>query len=178
MVLRRTRYSAWFGVLALEVLLLGCTASVPAATPTATEPMSTSSTDIATASQQQMLPITAQVKIADQVIELEVANTPIQQQIGLMNRKELADNRGMLFPFNPPRLVGFWMKNCLINLDMIFLHQGKVLSISANVPPCKTEPCPVYGPEGFVDQVIELRGGRAKELGIKVGDQLTVQPRK
>jgi len=113
--------------------------------------------------------------ISGKLIELEVARTVQQQTTGLMYRASLPDNRGMLFAFNPPIAVSFWMKNVQINLDMVFMYQGKVTFVAANVPPCRSEPCPVYGPGTVIDQVIELRGGRAKELGIKVGDRITIQ---
>jgi uncharacterized protein len=83
----------------------------------------------------------------------------------------------MLFTFDPPQPVSFWMKNTKIPLDMIFLQGGKVIAIVAEAPPCTTTPCPTYGPDQPVpiDQVIELRGGRAAELGLKVGDPVTVK---
>lgn len=123
----------------------------------------------------QRLPITAQATIANQVIQLEVAKTPQQQATGLMYRSSLASDRGMLFAFQPPRFVGFWMKNVKIPLDMVFLYQGKVVAIQKSAPPCVAEPCPTYGPQSPVDQVIELRGGRASELGVKVGDRVKIQ---
>ncbi len=123
----------------------------------------------------QMLPITAIANISGATIELEVAQTPQQQATGLMFRQSLADNRGMLFPFQSERTARFWMKNVPISLDMIFLNSDRVVGLASNVPPCKAEPCPVYGPEALVDQVVELRGGRAKELGIKVGDTVKIQ---
>ena len=125
----------------------------------------------------QQLPITAQVRVKGQVIQLEVAQTLQQKATGLMYRTELAANRGMLFTFDPPRSIGFWMKNTLIPLDMVFLRNGKVQAIKAQVPPCKADPCPSYGPSPntLIDQVIELRGGRAAELGLKAGDRITIQ---
>jgi uncharacterized membrane protein (UPF0127 family) len=126
----------------------------------------------------QELPITATARLGKHIIQLEVAQTPQQQAMGLMYRKQLADNRGMLFPFQPPQPVKFWMQNTVIPLDMIFLYQGNVKSVIANVPPCQESPCPTYGPDNVViDQVIELRGGRAKELGVSVGDRINVQYR-
>lgn len=93
-----------------------------------------------------------------------------------MNRTSLASDRGMLFPFNPPRPAQFWMKNTLIPLDMLFLRNGVIKSIAKNVPPCKADPCPTYGsPNEEIDQVIELRGGSALQLGLKVGDRVSVQ---
>lgn len=129
-------------------------------------------------SRGQRLPIEAYVSVGDRRLELEVARTPQQQAMGLMYREFLPDDRGMLFPFNPPRPVSFWMKNVRINLDMIFLLEGEVVGLAVDVPPCNTvaSRCPTYGPgDGVpVDAVLELRGGRAAELGIEVGDRLEV----
>ena len=125
--------------------------------------------------QGQVLPITAAAKIKGETIELEVAQTPEQQALGLMFRKSLADNRGMLFPFQDERTARFWMKNVPISLDMIFLNSDRVVGIEKNVPGCKGDPCPVYGPEALVDGVIELRGGRAEELGIEINDKISIE---
>ena len=126
--------------------------------------------------QPQSLPITAQVLIADQMIKLEEAKTPQQQALGLMYRQSLPGDRGMLFSFSPPRIVRFWMKNVKIPLDMIFVRDGEVKEIASNVPPCNIEACPIYGPENtLIDQVIELRGGRATELALEVGDRLIIE---
>jgi uncharacterized membrane protein (UPF0127 family) len=170
-----------FGI-TLSILLISCAASVPANEAEGTQfksDVSTPSPAVALASPTptgQMLPISAQAEIRGQRILLEVARTPQQQQMGLMYRTSLADNRGMLFPFAPPQPVSFWMKNTKIPLDMIFLREGTVKAISANVPPCTSTPCPSYGPGTTeIDQVIELRGGRAAELGLQVGDQIPIK---
>lgn len=125
----------------------------------------------------QKLPFTAKITIGDQVIDLEVAKTPQEQEIGLMFRTDLPPNQGMLFPFQPARPVAFWMRNTLIPLDMIFLKDGVIRAIVTQVPPCTANPCPTYGPAFNVDidQVIELRNGRAGELGLQVDDRLTVE---
>lgn len=122
-----------------------------------------------------MLPISAEATIAGEIVELEVARTPAQQALGLMFRPALPDNRGMLFPFDPPRPVGFWMKNVPVSLDMIFLLEGEVTAIAANVPPCTHEPCPSYGPATPIDLVLELRAGRAAQLGLQVGDRISIR---
>lgn len=126
--------------------------------------------------QGQMLPIGAIAEIGGETIQLEVAQTPEQQSIGLMFRESLSDDRGMLFPFEFERNARFWMKNVSISLDIIFLNGDRIVSIAANVPGCKSEPCPVYGPQALVDRVVELRGGRAEELGIKVDDKIYIKP--
>jgi uncharacterized membrane protein (UPF0127 family) len=167
--------------IALSILLLGCAASVPAQVggetlvgkqPSPSPVVSSSPTNAG-----QMLPISAQTEIKGQRILLEVARTSQQQQMGLMYRTSLAANRGMLFSFDPPRPVSFWMKNTKIPLDMIFLGEGKVKAIAANVPPCTADPCPSYGPQNtiIIDQVIELRAGRAAELGLKAGDRVSIK---
>jgi uncharacterized protein len=123
----------------------------------------------------QVLPITATAKIGNQSFDLEVAKTHQQEALGLMYRTFLPSNRGMLFLFSPPQPVQFWMKHCRLSLDMIFLRQGKVIAISANTPPCTADPCPVYGPNEPIDQVIEIRGSQAASLGLKVGANIEIQ---
>jgi len=124
----------------------------------------------------QLLPVAVKTNLGDRAIGLEVAQTPQEQEIGLMFRTELPEDRGMLFPIEPARNVRFWMRNVLIELDMIFLREGVVQAIIPNVPPCLTENCPNYGPDVPVDGVMELRGGRAAELGLKVGDRIPNLP--
>ncbi|MGY6529818.1 MAG: DUF192 domain-containing protein [Cyanobacterium sp.] len=121
------------------------------------------------------LPITAKTIINGEQIDLEVAKTSAQQAQGLMYRDSIAPDRGMLFPFEFPRRASFWMKNVEMPLDMIFLYRGEVVSIEANVPPCEREPCPIYGPEAIVDNVLELAGGRAEQLNIQQGDRILIQ---
>jgi uncharacterized protein len=141
-----------------------------------TEPLAQSSPAVTSTPKGQKLPVSASVSIGKQTILLEVARTGEEQAMGLMYRTELAKDRGMLFVFNPPRPVQFWMKNTLIPLDMLFMSNGVVKYIGNNIPPCKVANCPSYGPDQnvAVDGVIELRGGRAAELKIKVGDLLKI----
>jgi uncharacterized membrane protein (UPF0127 family) len=124
----------------------------------------------------QLLPVAVNTIIADRAIGLEVARTLQEQAIGLMFRTEIPDDRGMLFPIEPARNVRFWMKNVFVPLDMIFVREGVVQAIFSQVPPCLTENCPNYGPDVPVDGVIELRGGRAAELGLKIGDRIPNLP--
>ena len=168
--------------LLLAGLLLGCSPSVPTSSSaetslTAASPAISQPAPMQAKNSGQRLPLSAQITVADQVIQLEVARTMAQQEMGLMNRTALAKDRGMVFLFDPPRRTAFWMKNTLIPLDMVFLLKGKVQAISSNVPPCQADPCPTYGPNALVDQVIELHAGRAAELGLKQGDRLVLQNR-
>lgn len=167
----KSQIIAW---VSLGLLLASCSTIEAKSLPTQS-PMSSPSN----APMGQVLPLSASFQVSNQTIKLEVARSPEEQATGLMYRTSLADDRGMLFPFNPPRPTQFWMKNTLIPLDMLFLRKGIIQFVSANVPPCKSNPCPVYGSQTIeIDQVIELRGGRAAELGLKVGDRISIQPLK
>ncbi|MEO8176888.1 MAG: DUF192 domain-containing protein [Sphingomicrobium sp.] len=99
---------------------------------------------------------------------VEVARSPKQQEIGLMERQQLAPDRGMIFPYDPPQPVAFWMKNTLIPLDMVFIRaDGTIAHIAANTVPLSLEPVPAGEPIGAV---LEIAGGRSAELGIHAGD--------
>jgi uncharacterized membrane protein (UPF0127 family) len=67
------------------------------------------------------------------------------------------------------------MKNTPSPLDMVFLLNGKVKAIAVDAHPCAADPCPTYSSNDTVNQVIELRSGRAEELGLKVGDRLSIE---
>ncbi|MDM9382833.1 DUF192 domain-containing protein [Chlorogloeopsis sp. ULAP01] len=164
----------------LGVILMGCSTPTPAKPPINapgshnSAPLKFEPLPLLTKSGQQ-LPISARATVPNgTIIDLEVAQTPEQQAMGLMYRPALPQNRGMLFKFSSPQPVSFWMKNVPVSLDMVFLRQGKIQKIIAAVPPCTEDPCPTYGPRTQIDQVIELRSGRAAELGLKEGDRIKI----
>ena len=104
---------------------------------------------------------------------VEVAASPEQQDQGLMFRQSLAPDRGMIFPFVPPRPASFWMKNTLIPLDMIFVRaDGTIARIADNTVPQSLEPVEVGEP---VAAVLEIAGGRSAELGITESDTVRWQ---
>lgn len=155
----------------LGILLISCSQQTPAKAPDIT----VSPTTVSVNNNGQQLPISAVANLDDGTqIELEVARTPQQQAMGLMYRPALPDNRGMLFNFPSAQPVSFWMKNVPVALDMVFLRNGVVQYIKASAPPCTEEPCPTYGPRTLIDQVIELRSGRAAELGLEKGHKVTI----
>lgn len=102
---------------------------------------------------------------------VETARTSAEQSQGLMFRKQLGPNEGMIFPFNPPRSgVAFWMKNTVIPLDIIFIGpDGRILNIAANATPYSLAPIPA---SGVTAGVLEIIGGRAAQLGIVPGDKV------
>ncbi|MEM7555783.1 MAG: DUF192 domain-containing protein [Cyanobacteria bacterium P01_A01_bin.84] len=160
-------------LLVLSIFLMGCSEPTPMKNP---DTISRSKISI-TENLGQKLPITAKAILPKGIeIQLEVAKTRQQQAMGLMYRPELPDNQGMLFSFPSPQPVNFWMKNVPVSLDMVFMRDGVVRYIASSVPPCIKEPCPTYGPRReLIDRVIELRSGRATELGLKVGDRIKIR---
>ena len=102
---------------------------------------------------------------------VETAKTPAEQERGLMFRTELAADRGMLFPYDPPRPVSFWMKNTYIPLDMLFIRaDGTIARIAENTVPESLDPVSAGEP---VAAVLEIAGGNAAAQGIAVGDKVT-----
>lgn len=99
---------------------------------------------------------------------VELAASPEAQQRGLMFRTELGDGEGMIFPSDPPQVRGFWMKNTPLPLDIIYVGEdGRILNIHAMTTPYSLDS--LYS-TGITSGVLELRGGRAEELGIAQGD--------
>ena len=115
-------------------------------------------------------------------IALEVADQPDEQRRGLMQRPALPPLRGMWFPVRPSEPMRFWMRLTLAPLDMLFIRDGRVLDIAANVPICAALPCRSYwadadgnGRADFVDGVIEIGAGEARRLSIRSGDAVTIE---
>lgn len=101
---------------------------------------------------------------------VEVARTEAQQAQGLMNRRRLAPDEGMLFPFDPPRAASFWMRNTLIPLDLIFIRpDGTIARIATGVPLSEAQ-IEVGEP---LTAVLEIPGGRAAQLGITTADRVS-----
>ena len=100
----------------------------------------------------------------------EVAKSVKEQSYGLMFLRDLPDNQGMIFPYNPPQEVSFWMENTLIPLDMLFVRpDGTLGRIAAEAQPQDRTPISSQEP---VIAVIEIKGGMAKKNGLAVGDKV------
>lgn len=101
---------------------------------------------------------------------VEVADTPAKRAMGLQYRKELGEDRGMIFLFPAETPQTFWMKNTPIALDMIFIGQhGKIVGIIEQTVPFSLESRSVAAPSQFV---LEVNGGLAKRYGIQTGDRV------
>ncbi len=81
----------------------------------------------------------------------------------------------MLFVFATSVPQAFWMKNTLIPLDILYFDDARELvSMQLDVPPCTADPCPIYPSSGAARYVLELSAGTARRIGVKPGDQLTI----
>ena len=101
---------------------------------------------------------------------VEIANTRAKRERGLMARRNLDQDAGMLFIYEKPRRIRMWMKNTFIPLDMLFIDtMGIITGIRANTIPHSTK---TIASSKNVIGVLELNGGTAARLGIKTGDRI------
>jgi uncharacterized membrane protein (UPF0127 family) len=136
-------------------LLLGVVFSAPSQA--ATAPLPQSSLVIETAS-------------GPKTFAVEVAENDETRERGMMFRTAIAPDRGMLFYFQTPQVVSFWMKNTLIPLDMIFIRKdGVIANIRADAKPGDLTPLWSDGP---ILGVLEVAGGLSAKLGLKAGDKV------
>jgi uncharacterized membrane protein (UPF0127 family) len=101
---------------------------------------------------------------------VEVAETPAQMEQGLMFRRTMASDAGMLFDYKTPTVATMWMRNTFIPLDMLFVDaQGRIVNVHQRAVPQSLDTIAATAP---VRAVIELNGGTAARLGIAPGDQV------
>lgn len=118
----------------------------------------------------QVIPLTVTAGDTTHQFKVEVARTPQEQARGLMFRTEMGPNEGMLFPYDQPRTLSFWMKNTVLSLDIVFIGPDqRVINIAAETVPYSEESVLSDGP---AIAALELNGGRAAELGIVPGAQV------
>ncbi|MBD8881235.1 MULTISPECIES: DUF192 domain-containing protein [Rhodanobacter] len=116
------------------------------------------------------------VTLHGQQFTAELATDEAAREHGLMMRTALAANHGMLFVFPDTAPRGFWMKNTLIPLDILYFDaERKLVSAQLDVPPCKVDPCPIYPSTGPARYVLELSAGTVKRLGVRDGDMLAIR---
>lgn len=102
--------------------------------------------------------------------EVEVARTVEEQARGLMHRRELAADAGMLFDYGRPRNVAMWMRNTHVPLDMIFIGADwRITRIVERTVPFSLA---TVASEGPVRAVLEVNAGTASRLGIRPGDRV------
>jgi uncharacterized protein len=109
------------------------------------------------------------VQIKNNIFNVKVLTDKRSQSIGMMNKKFDKTFNGLLFLMGGTKQC-FWMKNCLINLDIIIIKNNVIVNIHHDCPPCQQDDCPSFCGNGNI--VLELRGGACLKLGIKPGDTI------
>jgi hypothetical protein len=99
-------------------------------------------------------------------IQAEIADEPAEQQRGLMFRESLPPGFGMLFVFDQEQPLGFWMKNTLIPLDIMYFDADGKLVSSTTMVPCEADPCMSYPSEGNAKFALEVEEGFNQAQGI------------
>lgn len=114
--------------------------------------------------------VTIQTAKGERAFQVEVVREERDRNRGLMFRQSLPENGGMLFDYDPPQEIAFWMKNTYIALDIIFIDaSGRIIRIAENTSPLSLERIPSGG---VARAVLEINGGMSATLGIKPGDRV------
>ena len=158
------------GGLVFALALAGCgsEASEPAPAPAPTEE-AMADANVHPTSGLQMIDVTVTTDDGSHTFRTEVADTPAAQGRGMMFRTDMGEDEAMLFPYDVPGDKGFWMRNVSIPLDIIFIGQDQTITNIGAGEPFNEER--VLSEEPAI-AVLELKGGRAKELGIGPGDRV------
>ncbi len=108
--------------------------------------------------------------------KLYIAKTPKDQEIGLSKYKNLAKDMGMLFPFEKPDYYSFWMKQMKFPIDIIYIKDGKIVTIYESVKPPKSEneSLLIYKPKEPSNMVLEINAGLSGKYNLKEGDKVNL----
>lgn len=120
-------------------------------------------------------PETGYVCINNRCFTVEIAATQSERQYGLMNRKSLDSDRGMLFIFENEGNHNFWMKNTFIPLDIIWINSSQnIVYIHRNAQPCSSYYCQPIDPGQNASYVLEINGGLSDKYNISIGDKASI----
>jgi uncharacterized membrane protein (UPF0127 family) len=156
----------YFLLLPLSLLIPACSPQAAQNTPTP----AASEASVHPVSGLAVIPLTVTTLKGPHAFRVEVARSPQEQAQGLMFRTAMGPDEGMLFPYDQPRVLSFWMKNTVLSLDLVFIdEQHRIINIAENAVP--------YSEQSIVSDapgvaVLELNGGRARELGIVAGNKV------
>lgn len=117
------------------------------------------------------------VELAGRRLNVQVADQIEEQQQGLSGRAGISENEGMLFIYDRPIRAGFWMKDMLFPIDIVWIREGRVVDLSLLAAPEPGKPdheLKVYFPKTEVDQVLEVAGGWVTGNNLTIGDEVSV----
>ena len=108
-------------------------------------------------------------------VDVEVADSEAEREVGLMGRTSLPTDAGMVFLFDAPTTVSFWMKDTLLPLSIAFWDaDGRIVGI-LDMEPCEADPCPIYGPDVPYVGALEANLGFFADRGVAVGDEVRLE---
>lgn len=116
------------------------------------------------------MPLVAVTASGKQTFSIEIADDETERERGLMFRRTMPDDRGMLFVFEAARPVGFWMKNTPMPLDMVFIRSDGTIASIQQAKPFSEAVVSTPAPIRFV---LELKAGTAAKRGLKEGNRLS-----
>jgi len=112
-------------------------------------------------------------KINSHTFKLYVAKSDKDKQIGLSKYKKIDSTQGMVFPFSKAGYYSFWMKEMKFSIDIIYIKDGKIVTIYKNVPmPKNNSDLPVYNSTAPADTVLEVNAGLSQKYNFKKGDKV------
>ena len=119
------------------------------------------------------------IKIDNIPLQVQVADTEPRRVRGLMFQDQLPYNQGMIFVFDKAGIYSLWMLNMQFSLDMIwFDHNGDIVHIEKNVPPCKTAletmACQSFTPDGEATYILEVTSGFVDKFHITKDSKLSI----
>lgn len=109
------------------------------------------------------------IRINNNVFKVKTLLDKRSQGIGMMGKDFDNTFNGLLFIMDSPQ-NSFWMKNCIVPLDIIYIDKNKISKIHHSCPPCETENCQSYA--GDTNIILEIKGGSCRNLNIKNGDSV------
>ncbi len=108
-------------------------------------------------------------------VPVEIADSPSEREIGLMNRATLEKGTGMFFVFRDAQILNFWMKNTLIPLEILYFDKdGNFINVAEMIP-CAVDPCPQYKSQAQAQYALEVNPGFRKTHNIGVGWRLDLK---
>jgi len=120
--------------------------------------------------------VTPQVCHLNNCVSVEVVSKDADMERGLMYRKSLDADKGMLFVFSFDDKQSFWMKNMHFSLDILWISADQhIVYIGKNIPACAADPCPVYTPDKNARYVLELISGYTSSHQWNLGDKLDLK---
>ena len=114
------------------------------------------------------------VKISGVTVKAEVADTSLKRIEGLMSKKYMPDNQGMLFIFNEENYHAIWMMNMSFSIDILWINKDlEIVDIVEDAQPCKFN-CPIYLPDKKAFYVLEVKSGFASQNKLQAGDSISI----